>query len=536
MYDLVLRGGSVLDGRGNPAVQADVAVERGRIVAIGRLSGALARTELQVDGAMVAPGFVDLHTHSDFTLTAFPRAESMLLQGVTTQVLGNCGFSPFPVNPRTVDLLRSYTAFFDAGLSWDWDDAAGYAAALAALPLSTNVALQVGHGSLRLAVMGFDERSPTPGELRRMKQLADTAFAQGVHGLSLGLAYPPGCHADVAELTELAAVAGSHGGFVSGHIRNEGDGLLDSVEELVGIGREAGAAVQISHLKAMGVKSWGRVREALELIENARARGQDVLVDQYPYTASSTSLTQLLPAWALKDGTEALPGLLAAPETRRRIIDDMVHRPRRDTDPERIVISNLPEGPDKKFEGMRLVDIAVRVGRSPLDAALDLLARHRGGVLMVDFAMSEDDVQHVIRHPLVAVASDGWALSPSAGGMPHPRSYGTFARVLGRYVREQGVLALPEAVRKMTRLPATRLGRRDRGVVGVGAAADLVVFDPATVTDRATFGAPHRYAVGVVHVVVNGLLAVRDGQDTGVTAGRVLHRPGRGQAPAVHDG
>jgi N-acyl-D-amino-acid deacylase len=524
VYDLVLRGGHVLDGRGGPAIPADVAVAEGRIVAVGDVRDFAGRTELDVDGAVVAPGFIDLHTHSDFTLPAFPRAESMLLQGVTTQVVGNCGFSPFPVSPDAPDLLRSYTAFLDAGLAWDWDDAGGYAAALAALPLSANVAPLVGHGALRLAVMGFDDRAAGPGELQRMRELATIAFAQGVHGLSLGLAYPPGCSADRAELVGLAEVAGRRGAFVAAHVRNEGEGLLDSVAELLAIGRAAGVAVQLSHLKAMGVGSWGRVRDALHLVERARAAGQDVLVDQYPYTASSTSLTQLLPAWALRDGTEALPEILSEPEVRRRIADDMVHRPRRDVDPNRIVISNVAEGPDKAFEGMRLVDIAARVGRPPLEAALDLLARNRGGVLMVDFAMSEDDVRHVLRHPLVAVASDGWAQAPGAGGTPHPRSYGTFARVLGHYVREHSVLRLPEAIRKMTLLPARRLGWRDRGVVDVGAAADLVVFDPGTIADRGTFEAPHQYAVGVVHVVVNGRLAVEDGRDTGVSAGRVLLR------------
>jgi len=528
VLDLVIRGARIVDGTGNPWWPGDVGTQGDRIVALGDLTGASARGVIDAAGAVVAPGFIDLHTHADFTLPRFPRAEAMVRQGVTTQLVGNCGFSPFPGAPDRLDLLRAYAAFVDAGLSWEWRDAAGYAAALERLPLACNVALQVGHGAVRIAVMGFDDRPPSGAELDAMRRLVAEAFEQGVLALSTGLIYVPGSYARTDELVALAEVAARYGGFYSSHIRGEGGTLVPAVEEALEVGRRAGVAVQLSHHKASGRRNWGRVDVTLGMIDRARAAGQDVLADQYPYTAGSTTLAATVPAWAMQGGLDALLARLADPPTRRRIRAEMAGGAPagREFEPDAIMISAVPPGPDSAYEGMMLAEIAAARGEDPVDAALGLLERHRGAVQMVVFSMSEDDVRRVMRHPAVAVASDGWTLAPEAGGRPHPRSYGTYARVLGRYVREAGVLRLEDAIRKMTSLPAQRLGRRDLGLIRPGCAADLVVFDPDRVADLATFQEPHRFCAGVSHVVVNGQVAIEDGRDTGARAGRVLRRTG----------
>src|SRR6266542_1443873 len=452
MHDLLIRGARIVDGTGAAAVSGDVAVEQGVIREVGRLGSPAARRVVAADGAVVAPGFIDLHTHSDFTLPRFPRAPAMTRQGVTTQVLGNCGFSPFPIAPPTAGLLRAASEFLDAGLDWDWSDLDGYARRLAELPLACNLALLVGHGSVRVAVMGFDDRAPTAAELEAMRELVAVAMRQGAFGLSSGLIYAPGSFARTAELAELARVAAAAGGFYASHIRDEAAGLLDAVGEAVEIGRRSGAAVQLSHHKAMGRANWGRVRDSLALLERAYA-SHDVLADQYPYTAASTTLLAVLPGWATAGGVPAVRERLADPATRRRLGGDLARRERGE----------------------------------PLPGERDL---------------------------------------DPASVVPDPRSYGTFVRVLGRYAGSGGVLSLEAAVRKMTGLPARRLGLADRGTIATGMAADLVVFDPERVIDRATYERPHAFCDGVHHVVVNGQMVVDDGEDTGAPAGRVLrHAP-----------
>ncbi|CAN5315335.1 D-aminoacylase [soil metagenome] len=524
MHDCLFRDARVVDGSGRPAARADVAVESGRIAAVGDVAAASARRVVDVGGRTLAPGFIDLHTHSDFTLPRFPRAQSMVRQGVTTQLVGNCGFSTFPVAAGRVDLLRDAADFLDAGLEWDWTSAAEYAAMLDALPLACNVALQVGHGAVRIAVMGFDRREPAQAELSRMQDLVAEALRQGAFGLSTGLIYPPSSYAATDELAGVAAVAARHGGFYSSHLRGEGDTLLEAVDEALHVGRTAGMPVQLSHHKASGRANWGRVDSSLAMIDRARAEGQDVLADQYPYTAASTTLTTIVPEWAMADGAEGLQRLLAEPDRRARLARELDSAGAREFALDSVMIASVPDGADGSIEGRMLTDIADERGQRPLDVALDLLQRLGGGVEMVAFVMSEDDVRTVMRHPAVAVASDGWTLSPEAGGKPHPRSYGTYARVLGTYVRQEGVLSLEEAVRKMTSLPARRLGRDDLGRVRPGCAADLVVFDPDRVADRATYADPHRFCEGVDHVVVGGRLVVEDGRDTGEAAGRALRR------------
>lgn len=532
MHDLLIRGARILDGSGAPAGVGDVAVEGGVIRELGRLGHPAARRVIEAYGAMLAPGFIDLHTHSDFTLPRFPRAPAMTRQGVTTQVLGNCGFSPFPVAPATAGLLRAACGFLDAGLDWDWTGLDGYAARLAELPLACNAALLVGHGSTRVAVMGFEDRAPDAAELGAMRELVAEAMRQGAFGLSSGLIYAPGSFAGTDELVELATVAAAAGGFYASHIRDEGAGLLDAMTEAIEIGHRSGAGVQLSHHKSMGRANWGRVRQSLALLEHAHA-GHDVLADQYPYTAGSTTLLALLPGWAVAGGEPAMRELLADPEARKRLADDLTRRERgelrpgeRELDPASVVIADVPAGPLERYRARSLADAARDDGGDMAQVVLRLLDGAPAGVQIVWHGMDEADVRTVLAHPLVAVASDGWTLDPAIGGVPHPRSYGTFVRVLGHYAVRERVLPLAAAVRKMTALPARRLGLTDRGTIAPGKAADLVVFDPDRVIDRATYERPHVFCDGVSHVIVNGRLVIDEGHDTGAPAGQVLRRPG----------
>ncbi len=526
MYDILFKNARIVDGTGNPAFYGDVGVEKDRISAVGKLSTLEARQTLDLEGLALSPGFIDLHTHSDFTLPLFPRAASMVRQGVTTQLVGNCGFSPFPVVPERLEMLKAYCAFIDAGLGWEWTSLAGYTAMLESLSLASNVALQVGHGTVRIAVMGFDNRTPTDTEQAAMERLVSQAMTEGAFAISSGLIYVPGIYSQTAELVSLAQVSAKYDGFYSSHIRGEGDTLLEAVGEALTIGREAGLPVQLSHHKATGKPNWGRVKDSLAILDAAREAGNDVMADQYPYIAGSTTLAALLPSWVMEGGVEGMQARLADPTILQRIQAE-IEQPGtrgRGIDPETVMISSIPEGPNKIYEGKMLTAIAAQRGQSPAASALDLLKSESGGIQMITFAMAEEDVRQVMRHPAVAIASDGWTLSPEGGGKPHPRSYGTFARVLGKYVREEKVLRLEEAVRKMTSLPAQRLRRFDLGLIRPGCLADLVVFDPLRVAERGTFADPHQYCEGVEHVMVNGQFVIEGGTDTGAAAGKVLKR------------
>ncbi|MGA7910008.1 MAG: D-aminoacylase [Candidatus Dormiibacterota bacterium] len=531
---LLLRGGEVIDGSGAPKRVADVAVRDGVVTGVGlgldTLPGAVS---VDVTGLVIAPGFIDLHTHCDFTLPRYPRADSMVRQGVTTIVTGNCGSTPYPVDSGRAGLLRDSTAHLGSSLEWNWRDANGYADMLDSLPLSVNVVMLVGHTSIRIAAMGFERRSPTDGELDAMRRLVAVAMGQGCAGLSSGLIYSPGSYAETSELVALATVAAERGGFYATHMRNEGPALLTAVEEALTIASSSGAGLQLSHHKVLGRRNWGLTERSLARVAEAQTAGMDVLLDQYPYDATSTTLTALLPTWMLEGGVAAMRDRLHDDRIRAAARTEMLegprdNRPKRDFEPETVTIASIHGGGRDGFAGRNLADLALDEGCEPVDLFLDLLRDEGGGIEVVIAAIGEDDIRRVLRNPSVAVASDGWTLSPEAGGTPHPRSYGTFARVLGHYSRDQSVIPIEEAVRKMTSLPASRLGMFDRGLVRTGARADLVVFDPATVVDRATYKQPHRFCAGVHHVFVDGTEVVREGEDTGAVAGMVLRRQREG--------
>ncbi len=491
-YDVVIRDATIVDGTGTPGHTGDVAILDDRIAVVGRVAPEEALTVLDANGLTLSPGFIDVHAHDDFAVFLYAEMACKVLQGVTTTIVGNCGFgaAPFPA----AGLFQR--AFHPGEEVEPWDGYRGYFERLDSDPPSLNVGALVGHGTLRLTAMGNAARPPSDGELERMGADLDEGLEAGALGLSSGLVYEPGRHATTAELVTLSSRMQGTGALYATHMRDEGGGLLDSVAEAIEIGERAGVPVQISHHKASGRRNWGRVRESLGLIETARARGVDVTADQYPYTAASTILAAIVQNDALGDG-----GRMGSLE------------------PHEVVIASTPTHPE--WEGSSLEELARRFGVEASEAARRVLDAE-GSATVVLHLMDEQDVQTVLRHPSTMIGSDGL---PTLRGRPHPRLYGTFPRVLGRYARELGVLSLEQAVHRMTGLPAAKFGLRDRGTVREGAFADLVLFDPGTIEDLATYDDPHRSPRGIARVFVNGAQVACDGEHTGARPGRALRRP-----------
>ncbi len=531
MLDVKIEGGTVIDGTGAPGWRADVGIRDETIVAVGDLSREPAGRGVRATGLMVTPGFIDVHSHSDWRLWGNRRAESKIRQGVTTEVVGNCGFSPAPASAEFLEDLRAFALHVPPGMDFRWRSVGEYLRAFDGEGCALNVAHLVGHGTLRIAAMGFARRPPTARELSLMQRLLAEGMEAGAWGLSTGLIYAPGSFATTEEIVAVAGAAARGRGVYASHIRGEGATLLAAVGEAIRVGRENAMPVQISHIKAAGRPTWGGVARALALVDAARAEGLDVMADVYPYTASSTMLRTLLPDWALEGGVDAMLHRLDDPATRARIRQDIEAPTGGQSIAARvgwdsIMVSSCTRRKDA--EGRRLSEIAAAEGRDPFEAALALLRDEGGKGYMILFQLDEADVRCALGHPAVMIGSDGSALAPHgdmATAKPHPRSYGTFPRVLGEYAREQRVLSLPQAVHKMTGLPARRFGLGDRGLIAAGAKADLVVFDPGRVADQATYEDPHRYPVGIEHVLVNGRFVVRDGEHSGSLPGRVLTPP-----------
>jgi len=521
-YDIVIRNGRVMDGTGNPWRWADIAIAGDTVKAVDDLRDDDAEATIDAGGLVVAPGFIDIHSHSDFPILIDPRGLSKIHQGVTTEVVGNCGGSAAPLNAAVKKYRETYaSSSVPEGFEYDWESMAEYMDRIDRQGAGPNIAPLVGHGTVRQNVMGHENRRPTAEELGAMKALVDEAMRDGAWGMSTGLIYPPSVYGDTAEITELAKVVAKHGGVYCSHIRGEGDTLLDAVNEACAIGRDAGLPVEIAHFKASGQSNWGRTRESLALVAEHRMRGVDVTFDQYPYVASSTGLTALLPHWAHEGGADKILERLKDPETRER----MKAERRLGYPPENILVTKAKNNP--QYTGRNLKEIGEMMGKPPMDAMFDLLIMEETQVPSVMFGLHEDDVRRVMKSPHGMVGSDGSAISPEgiwADMKPHPRYYGTFPRVLGHYVREEGVISLQEALRKMTSAPAQKMGFRDRGVLREGYKADVTVFDPATVKDEATFTDPHRYASGIKHVLVNGVPVIMDGEYTGALPGKTLRK------------
>jgi N-acyl-D-amino-acid deacylase len=537
VYDVLLRGGRIVDGTGNPWFTADLALRGDRIAAIGRLADAPAKKTLDVRGLVVAPGFIDLLGQSEYTALVDPHVRSKITQGITTELTGEGG-SVAPQTPFTIgELLPTIS---DLDLTIDWRELDGYLARLRRKGSALNFAHLVGATQVRMAVLKSDNRAPTPREMEAMKRHVARAMEQGAFGLSSSLIYTPATFATTDELVELARVAAGYGGFYASHIRNESSRLVPAIEEAALIGERAGLPVEIWHFKSAGKPNWGRIGEGIEAIEAARARGVDVTADMYPYPAAATDLSACLPPWAQEGGLQSLVARLRDPEQRGRIREAIQAAAPdwedlyQEAGPDGILVVGVKKQENKKYQGMHLAQIAKDRGADPFDALFDLLADEGGTVACVYFLMSEEDVRAAITEPWVAFDCDASGVRPDGvlgATMTHPRAYGTFPRVLGRYVREEKILRLEDAVRKMTSLPARRLGIRDRGLLRAGLYADLVVFDPDKVIDRATFEAPHQYAEGIVHVFVNGQAVVESGRVTEKLPGRILRGPGYKPAP-----
>lgn len=531
MFSVLITDAKVYDGTGGPGFKADIGFRADRVEAMGDLSGAAAELEVDAEGLAAAPGFIDIHTHSDAPLLVSGEAHSHIRQGVTTNVIGNCGTSLAPVTDRAVRYMKARFGGDEAPVGWEWRSLDGYLQLLEDRGVSVNVVPLVGHGTVRGSVMGFAEREPTPGELDAMRAMVREAMEDGAFGLSTGLIYVPGSYAATEEVAALAAVVGEYGGLYATHIRGENDTLMPALAEAVQIGRSAEVAVQISHLKAMGRHMWGAGVEVLERIEEARDAGIEVTADQYPYNASATGLGAYLPGWAHAGGAEELRRRLADESVRKRIREDILGGTEgwtslhRGVGWENTLITRCPDG---ELEGRSIADIARERGVDDFDAAFDILMECEGRVGVVYFTIGDEDLERIMAHPTVMIGSDSSAVAtegPLARGKPHPRAFGTFSRVLGHYVRDRGTVRLSEAVMKMTSMPAQRLGLGDRGILRPGMKADLVIFDPRTVADRATYSDPFQYPTGVERVFVNGRQTVDRGEHLGTRAGQVLRRP-----------
>jgi len=531
MDDLLIRSGQIIDGTGSPSRPGDVAIAGGRIIAIGDCSGRKAHRVMDATGQVVAPGFIDIHTHSDFTLPLNQRAESKIRQGVTTEVVGNCGYSTAPVLPAKVDLLRDYLA---AGAPWLEFRETSFGRYMDSFPAtSVNTVMQVGHATLRLMAMGMDDRAPNPEEMDQMVQLLEEALEAGALGMSTGLFTAPGNYASTKELVELAQVLRRYGGTYASHIRDEANHVFEAVDEAIAIGESAGVRVQIGHLKLSGMDNWGKSKQLLDRISAARERGVDVHCDQYPYTAATNPLRNLLPLWVQSGGVEAMVARLQEPQVVERMRadierDGLTNFGRIESwNAVRIAIS--PNQPD--VVGRTVGEVATERSRDPLAAACDILVGDQGHTRIVVTSMSESDVQEILRSPMVMVGSDGNSLATygvTSQGKPHPRFYGTFPRVLGYYVSELGVLSLPLAIHKMTGGSAAALRLRERGILRERYWADITVFSPGDIGEQATYDDPHQYARGISAVVVNGIVVFDGGEHTGELPGKLLRRSSDG--------
>ena len=497
-----------------------MAISGGTIVAVGHLGSADARRIIDARDKVVSPGFVDMHSHSDFNLIVDPRAESKVRQGVTTEVVGQCGISAAPMNSTGMSEARDrWPGVFDAEV--EWSTMSQFLDLLASRGSAVNVAALVGHGNIRRLAMGEEDRCPTEVELAEMKRLLIEALNDGAFGMSTGLIYPPGVYSDLSELGELASVLGQLGGIYVTHLRNERDQLSDALGEALEVGRRGGCPVHISHLKAFEEENWGSISEALSAMVDARTRGVDVAGDQYPYTASATGLRSRLPAWVHDGGKSEMLRRLGDESIRSDILAEWGDS----VDWSDIVIATVKMERNRDLEGLNISDIASQRDVHPGEFVMDLLLDEAGETNMIYHGISAEDVRSVMAHPLVMIGSDGAALSPEGvlgKGKPHPRSYGTFPRVLGKYVRDEGVMPLEWAIAKMTSWPASRLGILDRGYLAPGFRGDIVVFDPDAVEDRATYAKPHQFPRGIDFVINNGAVSVDSGESTGVLAGEIL--------------
>ena len=531
MSSFLVRGALVIDGSGGEPFRGDIAVKNGLITEVSPSIKGGGKAVIEADGLVAAPGFIDIHSHTDLTIFKHPFAESKALQGVTTEVIGNCGIGAFPVNSERRAVLLDYLKVHEFHLPSDglsWSNFTQYANQLDRIGLGLNLAPLAAHGALRIAVLGAEDCIPSDEELERMKNLLADSLEQGAWGLSTGLIYPPGSFAKTEELEALAKIVARYGAIYTSHIRGEGATLMEALDEAVRIGRKGGVRVEVSHLKALGKDNWGRGKEALLKLEKARRDGVDISADQYPYEATSTSLTALVPPWAHAGGVGELLKRLASPKTAERLQAEILREIDQRGGPSRIVIAGIGSVKNISLSGKNVGQIAELWNCAPEIAVKRLLLEEEAAVGAVYFSLWDEDVAAILSSDQVSVGSDGMGMKAEEdfGKSTHPRSYGTFPRILGVYAREKGTLSMARAIHKMTGLVAGRVGLKNRGLIKPGFTADLALFDPLKIQDRSTFDHPHQYATGVIYTWVNGCPIVQEGIITGNTPGRVLRKRG----------
>jgi N-acyl-D-amino-acid deacylase len=518
--DVVIKNGKIVDGTGNPWWRGDVGIEGEKIKVIGNLSKADKVQAIDAKGLFVCPGFIDIHTHSDLSFLADPRADSKITQGVTTELVGHCGASAAPLT----ELGKSFgeKEFEELGIQCNWSTVNEYLERLESSGLPVNVGTLIGHGTIRTNVMGFEARAPTEDELREMKTLMNQGMKEGAFGLSSGLKYAPGVYAETSEVIELCKVVAKYNGLYATHIRNQGNELIDSIEEAIHIGRETSVPVQIVHLKVKGRSNWGKSTHVLHIIRKARDEGLDITYDQYPYDAASTGAFAITPKWAREGGADKFLERLKNSDTRERIeaeipnMEDWMG-------PENILVAKF--NPDPNLEGKSLLEISKIRKKPPVSVMCDLMLEADSRVPVIMFFGWEQDIKNIMTDPHMMVGSDGSSLRPIGilgKGKPHPRNYGCFPRFLGRYVYKQRLLTIEDAVRRITSLPAARMNLKNRGLIRPEMYADLTILDPAQLIDKATFQNPHKHSEGIIHVLVNGKQAIKDSKFTGELSGKTL--------------
>lgn len=519
-FSTVIRNGQIIDGSGNPWFKADVGINDDRVALVGDLCKFEARRKIDAKGFIVCPGFIDVHTHSDVSFLVNPKADSKIKQGVTTEIVGNCGNSPAPIT----ELGKNYYSdrYENEGIDIDWMTVAEYLQGLETNGLPLNLGMLMGHGTIRASVMGFADRIPTQKELESMKDLVASGMRDGAFGLSSGLKYSPGYYSKPEEILELCKVVHKYGGIYTTHLRAQGGSLIESVDETIKVGRNASIPVHISHLKVKGRSNWGKARNVLRIIDEARDSGVDVTFDQYPYTAAGGSFFSMTPGWAREGGTKRFLERLMVPEQRRKIEAELMEHEDW-IGPENTIIANF--APDRSYEGKTLQEIANLRNKSPESVVCDLLIEADGNVSVVKFHIWEDDVRDIMTHQAHMVGSDGSSLAPNGVlgiGKPHPRNYGCYPRFLGRYILKEKILSLEDGIRRMTSFPAKRFNLTGRGLLYVNMFADIVVLDPKTIIDGATYKNPHQYPRGIEYVLVNGIIAVENGKFTEQLNGKIL--------------
>lgn len=523
-FDVIIKNGKIADGTGSILFKADVGINGDKIEAIGDLSSSSANLIIDAEEQIVSPGFIDIHTHTDTELIVNPKGESKIRQGVTTEVSGNCGSSPFPYTDEDFETIReSFKKRYEEDINWK--DITGFLQTLEKKKISLNYATFTGSGDLRAYVVGKNDVKPTPDQLKKMKELLAEDMKNGSFGLSTGLEYAPGSYASTEEIIELAKVVAEHNGLYNTHMRNEDDTLEEAIQESLRICKEAGVKLEIAHLKTSNPANWHKIDNVLNMIDKTAESGLPVNADRYPYIAYATGLSALLPLWARQGNTDEIINRMKDQETLPAIKEYVSSRAKRIGGWNNFVISYSVSEKNKQWEGKPISESAEIAGLEPTDFVIQILTEEKLQAGMVGFAMNEDNLKRILSHKLVMIGSDGSATAPYGKlgtGKPHPRFYGTFPRVLGKYCREEKIFDLPTAVQKMTSMAADKLGLKGRGYLKKNYFADIVVFDPLTVNDRATFSDPHQYPDGIKYVFVNGVLTIKDGEHAGTFAGSVL--------------